>query len=235
MTPGKTDAQDAVPQSDFEVQAEEQRRLAEIGHIVSSTLNLDEALSAFVEQTRSLVPFDRIVINVVNDDLTEFRAVFVDDSRPGTISEGDYLPYRPTALVLEAHVNKVAYVANGREYELYLEQLRPEQKRNNRGLNSLLLVPLIWQGSAIGSLSLRSTRVDAYSTSVVSLAKQIGAQIAGAIASHNQRTDIEKELQDRQNLADEQTRIAEIGRIVSSTLEIDEVFDSFVKQVRALV
>ena len=215
--------------------ADEQARIAEIGRIVSSTLNLDEALTAFVEQTRSLVPFDRIVINAANDDLTELRDLFIDDTRQNPPSDGNYAPYRATAFAHEALVNQVPFVANGPEHELYLEPLLPEQKRRGRDFNSFLLVPLIWQGSTIGALNLRSRQVDPYSPTVVSLAKQIGAQIAGAIASFNQRTVIEKELEDRQKLADEQARIAEIGRIVSSTLDINEVFDVFAEQAQHLV
>jgi PAS domain S-box-containing protein len=236
MTPEKTDARSTAPQSNFEALAEEQRSLAEIGRIVSSTLNLDEALSAFVEQTRPLVPFDRIVINIVSDDLTEFRDVYVDDARPDAPPDRDYLPYNSTTLAREALENQAEFVANGRDYQTYLEQVHPEQKQKNiSGFNSLLLIPLIWQGKAIGTLNLRSTEAEAYSDPVIELAHQIGAQIAGAIASFKQRTAIEKELLDRQELADEQTRIAEIGRIVASTLNIEEVFDAFAEQAQHLV
>ena len=40
--------------------------MAEIGRIISSTLNIDDVYERFAEKVRELVPFDRISINIFN-------------------------------------------------------------------------------------------------------------------------------------------------------------------------
>ena len=57
---------------------EEQRRIAEIGRIVSSTLELNDVFSAFAEQARELLPFHRIVISLVDAEHTTITDVLVD-------------------------------------------------------------------------------------------------------------------------------------------------------------
>jgi hypothetical protein len=49
---------------------EQQRRIAEIGRIVNSTLELNEVFSAFAGQARELLPFHRLVISLVDDEHT---------------------------------------------------------------------------------------------------------------------------------------------------------------------
>ena len=46
--------------------AKENAIMAEIGRIVSSTLNIEEVYERFAEEVRKLIPFDRIAINIIN-------------------------------------------------------------------------------------------------------------------------------------------------------------------------
>ena len=46
--------------------AQENDLVAEIGRIISSTLNLDEVYEHFAEKVRQIIPFDSIQINIVN-------------------------------------------------------------------------------------------------------------------------------------------------------------------------
>ena len=46
--------------------AEENAVMAEIGRIISSTLNIDEVYERFAQSVRKLIPFDRIVINTID-------------------------------------------------------------------------------------------------------------------------------------------------------------------------
>src|SRR4030043_142882 len=48
--------------------SQENEILAEIGRIISSTLNIEEIYERFAEEVRILIPFDRIVINIINPE-----------------------------------------------------------------------------------------------------------------------------------------------------------------------
>ncbi|MCX5909238.1 MAG: PAS domain S-box protein, partial [Deltaproteobacteria bacterium] len=55
----------------------ENTTLAKIGQIISSTLNIEEIYSRFAEETQKLIPFDRISINILNDNKTTFSIQYV--------------------------------------------------------------------------------------------------------------------------------------------------------------
>lgn len=215
--------------------ADEQSLIAEIGRIVSSTLDLKDVFSAFVERTKALVPFDRIVITTVNEELTEATDIFVDGFGVDHEIGSDPVPISTDILPYEAIVNKTEIVMNGDEYAAYSNDSPIEQARRYIGLNSCLFMPLVWQGRCIGSLNLRSVDPQAYGPREVDLVKQIAAQISGAITTADQFSSLAKESAERQRLADQQSTIAEIGRIVSSTLDLDDVLSGFVEQARSLV
>ncbi|MDG0866616.1 PAS domain S-box protein [Candidatus Lucifugimonas marina] len=237
---GAMDAADQFRQLEAE-SAERQRlanvqaRIAEIGRIVSSTLDLDAALSEFVAQLRSLLPYDRIVISTVNEELTEVVDILVHGVGEDDSKLGIKLPFPESEILRESISNHEAFSVGGEDYPEYARSVKLDQYPTFSSLRSFLLIPLVWQGHPIGSLNLRSVDPFAYGESEISIARQVGAQVAGAIATSNQYALLEKESEEREHLAFEQARIAEIGRIVSSTLELNDVFKSFSEQAGELV
>ncbi|NQW21030.1 MAG: PAS domain S-box protein [Chloroflexi bacterium] len=178
--------------------ADEQARIAEIGRIVSSSLELDEVLSAFVEQAQSLVPFDRLVVALVNQKITEITDVLVsgilveEDNHPKTLPvRGDWLMHGPLT-------DHKTLIANGADYVNYAKSRPQELIRQQAGVNSLVITPLQWQGHVVGTLNLRSKTPNAYGPHQVDLIEQIGDQIAGAIATSNHYNQLEAALRDVQ-------------------------------------
>lgn len=218
-----------------DILAEQQSKLAEIGRIVSSTLDLEDVLSAFVDVARTLVPFDRVVVTVVDEDMSGVTDVLVDGLRLGKERLGISYPLRESQIQSTVIMNQEVLVANGPKYLEIVERSPAEKLRYELGARSLLMAPLIWQGRTFGTLNLRSKDPEAYGKDQRELAEQIAAQIAGAIATSNQYALIEKESAEREKLAEQQAKIAEIGRIVSSSLEIEDVLSAFVEVARTLV
>jgi len=220
--------------SERERLADEQTRIAKIGRIVSSTLDLDEVFTAFAEQAMELVPFDRLVISVINLDGLAVTDTFVHGD---TASDGLANKKYPIADGIKEDViaSNTVLVANEVEFAEIVKDSPSELTRYEAGLKSLLMAPLTWQGAVVGTLAFRSRQSAPYGDHEVELARQISAQIAGAVASSNHYSLLERESSERQRLAENQARIAEIGRIVSSALNFDEVLSAFVEQARALV
>ena len=64
----RKEAEEALQRSEDEARrlAHENAIIAEIGRIISSTLNIEEVYDRFAEEVHKLIPFDRIGINVIN-------------------------------------------------------------------------------------------------------------------------------------------------------------------------
>lgn len=212
---------------------QEQATLAEIGRIVSSSLDIEEVLERFVEQAKQLIPFDRLVISINDEDGINATDAYVsgDELEIGQVGES-----YPIAGGLKQVATENSFLLAGYEDLLQHAKKWPaEQIRLDAGYRSLLMVPMVSRGIEVGTLMFRTKGEDDYSDDHVSLGKQIAAEIAGAIAASEQVRKLENESATVKRLANEQAVIAEIGRIVSSSLNIDEVFSSFANQARKLI
>jgi signal transduction histidine kinase len=162
--------------------SQENATMAEIGRIISSTLNIDEVYERFAEETRKLIPFDRIMINLAdlkNNTITTayITGVDVPDQRPGNIT-----PTTGTATeeVVRTRSSLLIQGDNIDEVASRFPRLLPTFQAEFR---SLIFVPLISKDRAIGVLSFRSLVPKAYTDQDVRLAERVGNQIAGAIAN----------------------------------------------------
>ncbi|HIN15883.1 MAG TPA: GAF domain-containing protein, partial [Dehalococcoidia bacterium] len=117
----------------------------------------------------------------------------------------------------------------------YQKRSQQEVARLQVGLKSLLIIPLVWQTGVHGVLTFRAFEPAAFGEHEIEFAWQVANQIAGAISASNQYSKLESESRERERLAEEQLRTAEIGRMVSSTLDLDDVFSAFVEQAAHLV
>jgi len=215
--------------------AEQQSRIAGIGRIASSTLDLDAMFTRFVEESRELLPFDRIAIITLSEDRSSVIDALVHGTDSSTAPAGAVISIDDNPLQKKVFETGNEVVLSGEEYEKHTLTEPLERARRDAGLVSLLMSPMIWQDEVIGLISFRSVLPDAYGESEIGIARQICAQIAGAIAVSEQYGLIQEESIQRRRLAQEQSRIAEIGRTISSTLDLDEVFSRFGEEAQELV
>jgi len=161
---------------------QENATMAEIGRIISSTLNIEEVYERFAEEARKLIPFDRIAISLTdlknNTSTTAYLAgIGVPGRGPadiipmaGTVA-GEVTRTRSSLLIQGDNINEVAS-----RFPALLPTFQA-------GLRSMIFVPLMSKDQVIGVLSLRSLVPKAYTDQDVRLAESIGDQIAGAIAN----------------------------------------------------
>jgi len=162
--------------------SQENAVMAEIGRVISSTLNIEEVYERFAEEVRKLISFDRIIINTLNpkDNTTtvayatgiDVESRRVADIFPlvGSVTEEcirmqSSLLFQPESI--EEGVNR---------FPLLLVTLKA-------GLRSMIFVPLVSEDQVIGVLSLQTTQPNAYTESDLKLAERVSNQIAGAIAN----------------------------------------------------
>ena len=171
----------------------EQETLSNIARIIGSSLAIDEVYERFAREVAQLIPFDRIVINLVADrpgymvDTYQSSAVEVPDRAPdqayaveGTLSDAVIKSQR--CIVFQP--GNVAEAAEG-----YVGLFGAY----GMGLRSFLSAPLLYRGEPIGCLNLHSLTDSAYSDGHRLLAERIGVYIAGAIANAQLHTQVTRQ------------------------------------------
>ena len=236
---GQSSGRDAVVEA--RRVAAEYAIFAEIGRVISSSPDIQEVYEGFASQVRNIIPFERLVINSV-------------DLEAGTVTtlyqSGANIPAWAPGMVRALANSPTEWVAkNARGLLLSpdsphtLEELFANQAPvMDMGLRWLVAVPLISRNEVIGTLHFRSSDADAYSESCLDLAERIASQIAGALANSllyakqmETQAVLEETLRFEHRLVQEQTLFAEIGRIISSSMDIDDVYEDFANQVQQLI
>ena len=153
--------------------------LAEIGRIISSSLDIDKVYGAFAESVRKLIPFDRVTIHTIDyaSELIEVR--YIAGEVVAGRESGAKFPIAGS--VLETIINtRSGVIANNYIDGRALGRL-PQSL--DSGMTSALSVPLISDDEVIGALQFRAVDDNVYSDKHLDLAEHIASQIAGAIAN----------------------------------------------------
>ncbi len=156
--------------------------IAEIGRVISSTLNVEEVYKLFSEKVRELIPFDRIGITLNNLDENTHTIPYVEGTYVPGRQPGDIIPLTGMTVEKVGRTRKGLLLKMDSEEEIMAEfpGLLPDFRS---GMRAGLTVPLISRDQVIGALALRSKNSGAYTERDLKLAESIGNQIAGAIAN----------------------------------------------------
>ena len=221
--------------------AQETETIAEIGRIISSTLNIDEIYERFAQEVKKLIEFDRISINHINPKENTSTILFTWGTTVSGRQSREFFPVAGSATgeVLKARASLIIQPDDEKDIATRLPAFLPVLQA---GLRSTMAVPLISKGEMIAALFFYSKRPKAYTDQDLKLAESIGYQIAGAIANaqlftqHQQAQEaLLKSEESAKRLARENETIAEIGRIISSSLNIDEVYERFAQEAKKII
>ncbi len=214
---------------------------AEIGRVISSSPDIQEIYEGFAAQVQNVLPFERLVINSVDLSAGTMATLYqsgvnVPEWAPGRVRP---IANSPTEWVVR---NRRGLMLSP-ESELSDPDRFSNQDPSIRvGLAWLVAVPLISRNEVIGTLHFRSSRPDAYNQGCLELAEKVASQIAGAVANSllyakqiNTQKALEGSLQLEQRLVQENALFAEIGRVISSSMDINEVYEDFANQVQKLI
>lgn len=161
---------------------QETETIAEIGRIVSSSLNIEEVYERFAQEAKKLIEFDRIVINIINHkdrtvSVPYVSGMAVPGRQPG---ETFLLADSPNEEVVRTKKYLLIHLQDAGEISARYPSMLPHFKI---GLRSSLRVPLISKEQVIGVLGFLSKKPKAYGERDIKLVENIGYQIAGAIAN----------------------------------------------------
>jgi PAS domain S-box-containing protein len=162
--------------------AQENAIMAEIGQVISSTLNIEEVYERFAEEAHKLIPFDRIGINIKN---------FGEDAVTAVYKAGIEVPSRQVGKVFslagtvaeEVLRTRSSLLISPHAMEDFVKRFPGYLPSYQAGLRSLMALPLFSRDEVIGVLTISSLKENAYTEEDLRIAEKIGTQIAGAIAS----------------------------------------------------
>lgn len=177
-------AEEALQKSEEEAKrlSNENIILAQIGRIVSSTLNIDEVYERFAQEVNKLISFDGIAINIINHTDSTVTVPYVSEFSVLGCQKGDVFPLQSsmTGEIMRTHSGVIEQLVDKERLQTKYLTLSGAFEQ---GLRSVLAVPLISQDSIIGAMHLRSLTPTAYTQRDLDLAERVGLQIAGAIAN----------------------------------------------------
>jgi len=168
--------------------AMENEVVAEIGRIISSSVNIDEVYDHFAQEAKKIIHFDRITVSIFDlAEMSYFLLYTTGVEVPG-FHKGDRHPIRIELL------EKAGRMRPGIIYQVSAEREAQGEEEIRRqlpsflplyqaGLRSFMRIPLISKDEPIGSLNFLSREFEAYSESDLRVGGKVANQIAGAIAN----------------------------------------------------
>ncbi len=190
---------------DFKRLARENAVMAEVGRIVSSSLDLDETYEQFARVVRKLIPFDRIAIVLIDGQRKTMQYDYVKGLKVPLCEPGDKVNISETFLEEILQTQK-GILIQGKEISKWVEKDERLFHTVQSGLQSMISVPMIFRDHVIGVLHLRAKKPNAYTDDDLRLAENISVQISGAIGNarlFQEHQVLEKELFFQASLLDQ--------------------------------
>lgn len=197
---------------------EELALVDEVARIITVTLDVEEVYQQFIEELRRVVPFDRAIINIID----QAAGLITRRHRFGTILPlpAPNLPLAGTQAEIILSTGKTLIRDVPDKPELVADQSHIES-----GMRSTITVPLVSRGKLFGIFGLRSRQQHAYGPREQAILERLALQIAPAVENSLLYEQAKQEM----------AVVDEIARIITSTLHIDEVYEKFAQEVKKLV
>lgn len=210
---------------------EQERTLVEaVAGIVTSTLEIGQVYERFADELRKVVDFDLMSISTYQGETGRFTVRHTIGQELVTYESGDMEDLESTL--------SLAAVSSGRTLigsDIPEGHYATQQPYVNTGLLSAMVAPLMFQNRPIGCLNLRSRTADAYGAREQRILSSLTNHIAPAVRNSQLFEETRRSQDDQQRLAEETAVIADIGRMVSSSLDVDQVYQRFADAVRRLI
>ena len=162
--------------------SDENACLAEIGRIITSSLDIGEIYGRFAEQVRPIINFDINGIILLDEKREGFVNTYLVGASVESPPGGDVRPIAGTFAERILNTGS-SLLFQTEDRDEMADQFPRHLNYFDAGLRSLLAVPIISKDEIIGVLHFSTIRPNAYTDGDVFFAERIAAQIAGAISN----------------------------------------------------
>jgi len=201
--------------------------LAEIGRIISASLQLEDVYFQFARQVSRLLPYDRLSLASIDRGAWTYRFEYIVGEQTEAWPVGESFALDGTTKERAITIASPVRIST-RDLETVAAPSVDIPGLIDVGLESMLVVPLQWRQYAVGLLTLCSKDPGAYEREEIEIAERVGTQISGAVANIKLREDLQRELAVAETLT-------ELGQVISSSTNFGEVFQQFASAVRRLI
>ncbi|WP_448520386.1 GAF domain-containing SpoIIE family protein phosphatase [Rhodoflexus sp.] len=220
---------------------EDVRLLAEVGKKIIAELDIERVIEVIFENLSLLMDVAVFDIGLYNErtQCLEF---------PGGIEEGERLPFHTYSIQTDRHRLAVHCFLNQQEiyindfhkqYNQYIPDAPVPQPILGKKSNSIIYLPLVSKNEVIGTITVQSFRLNAYTPYHMGLLRNLAVYIAIALenASNYEEIEQQKELIEKQNLilseqknAIEQAYqniqlLGEMGQNITSSLDSETIVE----------
>lgn len=217
-----------APQLDLErisSSLEEKAIVDKLAKPLTSALELDQVYESFATGLRELVDFDRILVLLKADEGTAAVIRYCWGPNSSNFQRGNLIHLPPETAFSRVMATGQTIIGQdpetGPSRQFCLDNLAV-------GLRSKIRIPLISNDKVIGALGLHSSRDGAFGLREQHLLESLARQIAPAIENAELHFQLKRAFE-------EQTVIDEVARIVTSTLDIEQVYEDFAREAKKLV
>ena len=142
---------------------------------LSSSLDLDEAVNAFIRELRGLVPFDRMAIVLAEDGMARIIATVGEQADDAISAGAEFDP--ENSLISDVVARGQTVYRRDMSHPLYVE----EDMLLALGLRSRVAAPLLAGARTIGLISLSRSEPDAFQEHEIELTGLLGRLAASAV------------------------------------------------------
>jgi PAS domain S-box-containing protein len=170
---------------------QEMTAIAEIGRVIGASLNIEEVYERFAAETRKLIPFDSLIVNLKTSPADTLEVAYTSGIPIPNRRVGDRFPLRGSIaeVIMRTRAGLIVQAMSAEEMVARFPTIAGSVQA---GMRSMMGVPLLSKDEMIGALMIRSKKPGSYTEQDLRLAEKIGDQIAGAMANAQLFTDLQK-------------------------------------------
>src|SRR5213594_3157956 len=212
---------------------EQQTAMGEILRVISSSpTDIQPVLDAVAENAARLCDAEDVVIQRVEGDVLGPAAHF--GSMPVT-SDALTMPISSDWVVGRAVLERrTLHILDMLEEHTRGNYLGSLEHRRRIGYRTLLIAPLLREGLAIGVIVMRRMEVKPFTDKQIALLQTFADQAVIAIENVRLFQELQARTRELARSVDELKALGEVGRAVSSTLDLETVLSTIVSQASQL-
>ena len=214
---------------DLQAQAARQTVLNEIAQTISQHLEMEDLFSAVTEQIQQIFPFRRASIILREDQRSGSRIFALSDQQDADLeamSPLEEIGFQQVLRKQPAHVHIVSDLSQ--ESEQDSELMLAQSELAQTGVRSYACLPLTMFRQVIASFNLASDTPGTFQEADSTFLAKIADHMAGAVWN----ALLYEVEQQRRHTAD---ALAQLSKIVNSTLELKEVLELALEQLRRVI